>query len=831
MLHHFSVVGRYRLLATVGHGGMSDVYVAAALGPAGFQKLLVVKELRPPLAQDPDFLSMFLDEARLAARLNHPNIVQTYEVFSDAGRYFIAMEYLSGQPLHRVLAYYAERDPAPLPEYLRILVETCAGLDYAHELKDYDGAPLSVVHRDVSPHNVFLTYEGQVKVVDFGVAKARDSSAESRVGLLKGKLGYMAPEQARGERIDRRADVFAVGVMLWELIAGRRMWRSVGELEVLKRLVAGEIPELGSVRSDVPEALERICKKALCARADGRYATAGALQHELELYLESLEERVDPRRLAQLVALPFIGERERMQATIDGELRRLADGTADASQLEPPSLAYTPQPGASSGLNELGREQPTAVQPATLRRSRWTRGVVVLGTSAVLAAAALIGKGDRPRSGAAKGPEVLAPLGAAPPSRCGAARPLIELSGDVEASATLSACNEYLLKFTTFVKPGVTLTIERGTTLRGDKETRGTLVVQPGGRLVAEGTRDEPVVFTSNAPPAERRPGDWGGLIVLGNAPTNLRDQSERSVRGRVEGIATGGDYGGSDELDDSGTLRYVRIEYSGIEIGPGNEINGLTLAGVGRKTRIDHVDVRFTADDCFEFFGGTVDVKYLICQHGGDDGFDWDLGYTGRMQFLVLQDEPELDNDSNGFEGDNDPNGSANPPLSAPVIYNATLCGKNRDLQKQHYGLLLRRGTRAKVANAIFTGFGAGLDLRDQATRVDVRSAIFFGNHRYQFAYPESPAAPLGPFQDDDGALDEAAWLAQPERNNRAFDPGIQCFDPEHPNFKPGRALSAGAEAPPDDGFFDASARYIGAFRDRTDDWDRGAWVVWSSH
>jgi serine/threonine-protein kinase len=222
MLFHSSVVGRYRLLAAVGHGGMSDVYVAAALGPAGFQKLLVVKELRPPLAQDPDFLAMFLDEARLAARLSHPNIVQTYEVFSDAGRYFIAMEYLEGQPLHRVLAHYAERGRAPLPEYLRLLADTCAGLHHAHELVDYDGTALS--------------------------AKARDSSAESRVGLLKGKLGYMAPEQARGERIDRRADVFAVGVMLWELIAGRRMWRSVGEVEVLKRLVAGEIPELRGVQ-------------------------------------------------------------------------------------------------------------------------------------------------------------------------------------------------------------------------------------------------------------------------------------------------------------------------------------------------------------------------------------------------------------------------------------------------------------------------------------------------------------------------------------------------------------------------------------------------------
>jgi hypothetical protein len=254
-------------------------------------------------------------------------------------------------------------------------------------------------------------------------------------------------------------------------------------------------------------------------------------------------------------------------------------------------------------------------------------------------------------------------------------------------------------------------------------------------------------------------------------------------------------------------------------------------LAGVGRKTLIDHVQVRFTADDCFEFFGGTVDVKHLICQHGGDDGFDWDLGYTGRMQFLVLQDDPELDNDSNGFEGDNDPNGSANSPRSSPVIFNATMCGKNRDLKKQHYGLLLRRGTEARIANAIFTGFATALDVRDDATGIDVESSIFFGNHQHPLAYPESKAAPLGPFHDDDSGFDEAAWLMAKARRNREKDPQLSCFDPDRPAFKPQVALAEGAESPPADGFFDTEARFIGAYRDRDDGWDLGAWAVWSAH
>src|SRR5689334_5546214 len=168
-MHSGLLAGKYRLLATLGHGGMADVYLAAAQGPAGFNKLLVVKELRPALAQDSDFLGMFLDEARLAARLSHPNVVHTYETLNDAGRYFIAMEYLEGQPLNRILAELSKAEGLPWAFGARILSEALAALHYAHELRDYTGASLEVVHRDITPHNLFVTYEGQVKLVDFGI--------------------------------------------------------------------------------------------------------------------------------------------------------------------------------------------------------------------------------------------------------------------------------------------------------------------------------------------------------------------------------------------------------------------------------------------------------------------------------------------------------------------------------------------------------------------------------------------------------------------------------------------------------------------------------------
>ena len=278
-------MGKYQLIAELGHGGMAQVFLARASGPAGFNKLVVIKQIRPQFAEDPDFLSMFLDEARLAARLNHPNVVQTNEVGADDGRYFISMEYLEGQPLNRVLSRLgpkSEGDKLTLQMQLLVLVDTLAGLHHAHELLDFDGTPLAVVHRDMSPHNIFVTYAGQVKIVDFGIAKALSSSSETRTGVLKGKIGYMAPEQAMGEKVDRRADIFSCGMILWEMLTGRRMFKGVPDVAALQRIVSGDLPTVRSVVPDVPERLEQICAKALAQNRDVRYATAADMAADLE---------------------------------------------------------------------------------------------------------------------------------------------------------------------------------------------------------------------------------------------------------------------------------------------------------------------------------------------------------------------------------------------------------------------------------------------------------------------------------------------------------------------------------------------------------------------
>jgi eukaryotic-like serine/threonine-protein kinase len=196
-------LGKYRLVAALGRGGMADVFLAMLEGPSGFNKLLVIKELRQGVLEDGTAVQMFMDEAHLAARLNHPNIVQTLEVGSDGSRCFLIMEYLDGQPLPRVIRRARERGAQiPLQTHVRILVEVLTALDYAHSFTDFDGRPLSIVHRDVSPQNIILTYEGGVKLIDFGIAKTALASGETREGIVKGKVKYMPPEQAMGHAVE-----------------------------------------------------------------------------------------------------------------------------------------------------------------------------------------------------------------------------------------------------------------------------------------------------------------------------------------------------------------------------------------------------------------------------------------------------------------------------------------------------------------------------------------------------------------------------------------------------------------------------------------------------
>ena len=366
--------GKYRLLVELGHGGMADVFLAVVAGPAGsgFSKLVVLKRLRAALAEDPEFVAMLVDEARIAARLNHPNVVQTNEVGEVDGRYFIAMEYLDGQPLHRI--QYRSKDSAELTREMQYFVvsEVLAGLHHAHELADYDGTPLHIVHRDMTPHNVFVTYEGQVKVVDFGIAKAAGRASETRQGIVKGKVRYMAPEQARGGQVDRRADLFAVGVMLWEIAAGRRLWKDMDDNAIAQKLLMSEYERSPRVVSpDVPEGIDRIVHKALDPEPEGRYADALAMRQDLDDYLASTGKIVEARRrLGPVVAKLFDDKRTEVNTVVERQLAHLAtrsSRTFKTASIAPPATASGPTPTANGFTMNVdvgdASEAPTATGP------------------------------------------------------------------------------------------------------------------------------------------------------------------------------------------------------------------------------------------------------------------------------------------------------------------------------------------------------------------------------------------------------------------------------------------------------------------------------------
>jgi serine/threonine-protein kinase len=361
--------GGYQLVAELGHGGMADVFLVVMRGLHGFSKLQVLKRLRASLADDPEFVAMLVEEARLAARLNHPNIVQTNSAGEYNGRPFLTMEYLDGQPLHRLLRRARTDNANVLAQttLYGVIADVLGGLHHAHELTDFDGSPLRVVHRDVSPQNVFVTYDGQVKVVDFGIAKAAGRMTENtRAGVIKGKLAYMSPEQARGAEVDRRTDVFAVGVMLWEIATGARMWHGLDDFGILNRLLSGEVPRSPIVLApDTPPEIDAICQRALAVRPEDRYATAADMQSDLEAFLAKIRARLPLPRLGAQVATLFHKERAEARALVEARLSAITIGGVpppmNASECAPLAAEDATKDvlsGVSTGRRDVPREAP-----------------------------------------------------------------------------------------------------------------------------------------------------------------------------------------------------------------------------------------------------------------------------------------------------------------------------------------------------------------------------------------------------------------------------------------------------------------------------------------
>jgi serine/threonine protein kinase len=300
---HF--LGRYECIRPIARGGMAEVYVARYKAAGGAQKIVAIKRVLPHYADDPDFLAMFRNETRIAATLDHPNIVQVFDFDESAEEHFIAMEYVHGVTLRDVLRSAASGAGLPLQCALTIITGIAQGLHYAHEACGTDGRPLGLVHRDVSPTNVLLTYDGAVKIVDFGIAKATTKTRVTRTGTLKGKPSYMSPEQCRVAEIDRRSDVFTLGILLYEATTLRRLFSGPNDYAIMNMVAAAEFARPSEIDEDYPPQLEAIVLGALQRDPDRRYTTARAMQADLEAFAAAQGLSLSPLALADHIRRNF----------------------------------------------------------------------------------------------------------------------------------------------------------------------------------------------------------------------------------------------------------------------------------------------------------------------------------------------------------------------------------------------------------------------------------------------------------------------------------------------------------------------------------------------
>ena len=435
--------GKYLLVEKLATGGMAQLYRAKIIGVEGFEKFIAIKQILPHLAHEEELITSFIDEAKLAALLNHQNVVQIYDFGSMENSYFITMEFLFGKDLRAVNAKAKEKGtPVSLENALYLISKVCAGLDYAHKLKDFQGKSLNIIHRDISPQNIFLTYEGDVKIVDFGIAKAASQSTITQVGMIKGKVAYMSPEQAAGKVIDHRSDIFATGILLYELVAGGRMFKGDDTLQILSKVREAEFTPLGTLKGGLPEKLYDIVAKALAKEPEDRYQSCADMQADIEECIFRLNLRPSGRSLAEYLKLLFAEE-------IEAEGKRMADAAdagaaSDRAQeaeserrsVDTPPAQKPPAPKAEPAppAKAAPKERPKPAEPAKGGKKGVLAAVAGVAVLALLGGGYyLMGAGKGPSGTTAPAPAAQAPVPAppaaapqAPPSR---SRPFRSVAG------------------------------------------------------------------------------------------------------------------------------------------------------------------------------------------------------------------------------------------------------------------------------------------------------------------------------------------------------------------------------------------------------------------
>lgn len=369
--------GRYELIKKIATGGMAEIFLARQAGIEGFEKLLVLKRILPHLAENEEFVEMFLHEARVAVRLNHPNIVQIYDLGEEGGSYFIAMEYIHGEDARRIWRTCEKAGMnLPIPLACRIAMDAAAGLAYAHKRCDASGRPLNIIHRDISPQNLLVSFEGSVKVVDFGIAKAADQATQTRSGVLKGKYSYMSPEQASGLEIDQRTDQFALGIVLHELLTFQRLFKRSNEIQTLTAVADCQVPPPSSINSNVAPELDAIVMKALAKNPDDRFVDLQEFQLAIEEWLVTTRQPSSNALLSTFLKSLYadrLAQEAREELPFERELSNGSDSIISKriQRRRSSVLAAPPRPSLASKSSVRKRPKPalTPPQPVDVARS------------------------------------------------------------------------------------------------------------------------------------------------------------------------------------------------------------------------------------------------------------------------------------------------------------------------------------------------------------------------------------------------------------------------------------------------------------------------------
>lgn len=780
------IAGKYELLRTLGEGGFSWVFLARHTRIP--QLRLAIKVLKTSSLVDASALARIEREANLTAMLHGDNSVKVVDVgMTEEGYPFLAMDFVRGLPLRDLLKTYG---PLPALSVAKLSRDILLTLHEAHQH--------GLVHRDLKPSNIFIVQaEGRpvsARVIDFGIAGLLDNTElANEAATIDGALActpqYAAPEVLRGQA-SPRSDLYALGLIIAEMLDGVATIREENAYIAASRQLASDDLDTGDRAR--ASALAPIIHRALRKQEDERYPDAASMIRDVEAVIQrieaaGLEDRLDVQTLI-----------ERFHRSIDNQKTitspiSLREGVGIARRSsEPTSFSRT-------GQTFVSTDRHVHLMESTRRAKRASRAVVAL--VAVLAALviALVVLLTMQRSGGAPA----SPLSTSIATAEELSSPLV-VNDAIRRDTTWTADRTYVLDGLVFVEGGATLNIEAGTEVRGRQGS--ALIVTRDGMLYARGTAQSPITFTSARTPAERRAGDWGGLVLLGSAPHN-------DLLGLIEGVPQHdrrGAYGGNDPNSSCGILEHVRIAHAGYEIFANNEINGLTLGGCGEGTIVRNIHVHETLDDGIEIFGGNVDLRHILVTYPGDDGIDWDQGWTGSMQFAaVLMDE----RGDNAIEADNSNEDPEALPRSAPTIANLSLLS-TQTLDAGDRALVVRNGSAGRFINTMIYGFASDpIDIRgeESAAAVAVGELTFEGfiltaaNGEIHFDDET--------LDNDDGGFDEAAYFEAVQGQRAGFVPQMSLSSPGGLTLPLADAQLASDTRLPETEFFDRSARYIGAF------------------